>query len=461
MSKRHFTSLLTTLGLAAQLVNGQLQPDCNPLDADCPAKKAWPEDNYYIDFTKERSPPKNWVIANSQAVGFTTRGAEFAYAKGDDAPNMWTDFYMLGGRYDVEMQVAPGQGIISSSVLLSDIEDEIDWEFSGNQHGQKPFLPPDGKWTTQTNIFTRGQMWEGAAAYNKGVSNPTTQFHTYSVEWDENHVNWYVDNQIVRSVQASTIPSGFTFPQTPMKLQLGAWGGGDPDNNKWTIDWAGGEIDLKGAPYTMYVRSVNITNKYPACQYKYKDRIGKITSIDKIQDGCRSSSSTASTSTTPKIVKNNPAAETPTPKESIKEDPPKTYPVDGFATSQSTSALSSASSAASSESSPSSGTGGYPVASRFIGYFISGLLQGHTFIWFRRLSSLFIGHFTSQFTDSVVIDFEWNYTPSWLRPLPSLFTNFFTNFVTSSVFIGHFIGYFISYFTGSIVVDFGRVHTSG
>ncbi|KAI1367004.1 concanavalin A-like lectin/glucanase domain-containing protein [Xylaria arbuscula] len=272
MPKGKIAGLLSTLGFLAQIVNGQLEPDCNPLHADCPAKKAWPEENYYIDFTKQTGPPKDWTIANYEVVDFTSKGAEFTYGKKGDAPNMWTDFYILGGRYDVELQIAPGQGIISSSVLWSDIQDEIDWEFSGNQHGEKPFPPPDGKWTVETNIFAQGKMWDGAATYQKDAYQPTTQFHTYSVEWDEDHMNWYVDNHVVRSVKASNTPSGFVFPQSPMKLQLGVWGGGDPANNYWTIQWAGGEIDMKKVPYTMYVRSVNITNKYPACQYKYKDR---------------------------------------------------------------------------------------------------------------------------------------------------------------------------------------------
>ncbi|KAI1505570.1 concanavalin A-like lectin/glucanase domain-containing protein [Biscogniauxia marginata] len=272
MPNRGIIGLLTALGLAAQAVNAQLEPDCNPLLADCPAKKAWPKDSYFIDFTKEKGPPEDWVIADNEVVNFTPDGAEFTYAKKGDAPNMRTDFYMLGGRYDVEMQIAPGKGIVSSAVLWSDVQDEIDWEFSGNQFGEKPFPPPDGMWTVETNIFAQGKMWDGAASYDKDAYKPAIQFHKYSVEWDETHMSWYVDDKVVRSVQAKDTPEGFVFPQSPMKLQLGVWGGGDPDNNYWTIQWAGGEIDMTQTPYTMLVKSVNITNKYPACQYKYTDR---------------------------------------------------------------------------------------------------------------------------------------------------------------------------------------------
>ncbi|KAI1822971.1 concanavalin A-like lectin/glucanase domain-containing protein [Xylaria intraflava] len=277
MTMTKFGGLLTTLGLAAQLVGGQLQPNCNPLHSHCPEKKALPHDNYYIDFTKETGPPEHWVIANHEVVNFTPKGAEFTYNKKGDTPNMWTDFHMLGGRYDVVMQIAPGQGIISNLALWSDIQDEIDWEFSGNQHGSMPFPPPDGMWTAQTNFFVRGKMWDEGVTYERAAYKPTTQFHTYSVDWDDGHITWSVDGTVIRSlydVEDSYVKdSQDVFPQTPMKLQLGLWGGGDPDNNPSTIKWAGGEIDMKGVPYTMYVRSVNITNKYPACQYKYKNKL--------------------------------------------------------------------------------------------------------------------------------------------------------------------------------------------
>ncbi|KAI0117591.1 glycoside hydrolase family 16 protein [Hypoxylon sp. NC0597] len=272
MPKGGIIGLLTVLGLTAQFASGQLEPDCNPLQASCQPKKALPNGNYYIDFTKQTSPPQDWIIANDEAVNFTSNGAELVYAKQGDAPSMWTNFYMLGGRYDIEMKIAPGQGVISSAALWSDTQDEIDYEFSGNQFGQTPFPPQDGMWAVETNVFAQGKMWDGAATYQKALYKPAEQFHKYSVEWDEDHMNWYVDDKVVRTIQTKDTPSGFAFPQSPMKLQLGVWGGGDPSNSYWTKQWAGGEIDLKGAPYTMYVKSVSITNKYPACQYRYNDK---------------------------------------------------------------------------------------------------------------------------------------------------------------------------------------------
>ncbi|RYO81650.1 hypothetical protein DL762_007000 [Monosporascus cannonballus] len=240
MLKREYLSSLTILGLAARLVTPQLIPDCNPLKSTCPPNKAWLEESYYIDFTKETEPPPNWVIASHETVKFTPNGTEFAYGERKNAPHMWTDFYMLGGRYDVEMKIASGQGIVGSAVLWSDVQDEIDWEFTGNQHGEKPFPPPDGQWTIETNVFSHG-------------------------------------NTLTRSFSAKDTPQGFMFPLSSMKLQIGLWGGGDPDNSDWTVQWAGASVSNR-----LQSRTFN--------------------SIERLQDDCYHSG-TSDSSKPPKIVK--------------------------------------------------------------------------------------------------------------------------------------------------------------
>ncbi|KAK8026669.1 extracellular cell wall glucanase Crf1/allergen Asp F9 [Apiospora marii] len=287
-ASQYLYGILSVLGLAAQLAQGQLTSDCNPMLTDkCPPKKGWPASNYYIDFTKTTSLPSNWIMADYEVVNFNSKGAEFSFIHKGDAPNLWTDFYMLGGRYDVVMKIAPGVGVISSAVLWGDTLDEIDWEFSGNQFGNTPFPSADGMHVIQTNIFGQSQSWDGAATFKPWVHKPYEEFHTYSVEWDFDFIRWFVDGKVMREVRAKDIPSYSKMPQGPMKLQLGVWDGGDPDNSYWTKKWAGGETDLKGGPYTAYVRSVNITNKYPACQYKYNGKSGLRNSIQIIKDGCQ------------------------------------------------------------------------------------------------------------------------------------------------------------------------------
>jgi cobalamin biosynthesis Mg chelatase CobN len=72
-----------------------------------------------------------------------------------------------------------------------------------------------------------------------------------------------------------------------MRVKLGIWAGGDPDNAEGTIEWAGGETDYDGVPYTMTVQKIKIENLNPAESYTYSDDSGSYKSIkfDKKDNG--------------------------------------------------------------------------------------------------------------------------------------------------------------------------------
>lgn len=146
------------------------------------------------------------------------------------------------------MRVANGTGMISSSVLISDDYDEIDFEFSGNNFGNSAFSAGEG----QNNYFGKGITGN----YDRGqwfaVSDPQDTFHTYTVDWNPTRLIWAVDGQIVRTFQysqSSDNSGDYQYPQTPSKLQLGVWAGGD--SNPGTVAWAGGPTNFSGVPYTM------------------------------------------------------------------------------------------------------------------------------------------------------------------------------------------------------------------
>ena len=71
-----------------------------------------------------------------------------------------------------------------------------------------------------------------------------------------------------------------------MKLELGLWDGGDASNDGGTIEWAGGYTNLSDAPFTMYVKSVTITNANPCSGgYQYTDMTGSYQSIKCVRTG--------------------------------------------------------------------------------------------------------------------------------------------------------------------------------
>jgi beta-glucanase (GH16 family) len=149
-------------------------------------------------------------------------------------------------------------GVVSDAILLSNAKDEIDFEFIGTELED-----------AQTNYY-----YEGIDNYTNMVEEPVSNstydnFHTYSVDWTENNITWYVDGTSVRTLtRESTYNSStdqYMFPQTPARIQLGIWPGGASSEPEGTIEWAGGAINWNAADltdpgyYFVELQSVTVT----------------------------------------------------------------------------------------------------------------------------------------------------------------------------------------------------------
>lgn len=58
-------------------------------------------------------------------IKYEKNGAKFTIRKETNAPTITTGKYIFFGRVDVELQAAPGQGIVTAVVLQSDTLDEV------------------------------------------------------------------------------------------------------------------------------------------------------------------------------------------------------------------------------------------------------------------------------------------------------------------------------------------------
>jgi hypothetical protein len=147
----------------------------------------------------------------------------------------------------------------------------------------------------QTNYFGKGDTSED---YNRWawqqVTTPQEAFHNYTWIWSTEKLSWAIDGTVVRTVHYADAKGGTRFPQTPMRIRIGIWAADDPGKTKGTIGWAGGETDYSKAPFTMYVKSIEIVNYTPAESYVYTDRSG---SSDSIKINRRISSSETSDTT--------------------------------------------------------------------------------------------------------------------------------------------------------------------
>ncbi|KAJ5676594.1 uncharacterized protein N7477_002227 [Penicillium maclennaniae] len=267
------------LAVAAPLASAQTYTSCNPLEKTCPADAGSTESHLSFDFTQSGSLDQWTTTAGTVNTG--ANGAEFTLAKRGDAPTIETDFYILFGEISVTMKAAPGQGVVSSIVFESDDLDEIDWEALGGDTTQ-----------IETNYFGKGDTTTYDRATWPAVSDPQNTWHTYTVSWQEDATTWSVDGNVVRTLNYADAQSGTRYPQTPMRIRIGIWAGGDPSNGEGTIEWAGGETNYAGCPYTMYVKNIDIVNANPAESYTWTDNSGSYQSIK--NSSSRSSSAATS-----------------------------------------------------------------------------------------------------------------------------------------------------------------------
>lgn len=282
----HFARNSAIAGLVViPLAFAQTYTTCNPMDKTCPNDTGLDSASFDCDFTKGKSALASWSAATGTSLTYDgTKGAQFVISGKNQAPTISSDFYIFFGRVDVTMQAAPGVGIVSSMVLQSEDLDEIDWEWLGGDGTQ-----------AQTNYFGKGNT----TSYDRGtyqtVSSPQTIMHTYSFDWTEEKIDWLIDGVVVRTLMYADAVGGQNFPQTPMRLKLGNWIAGDPATNAaGTIEWAGGDTDFSKAPFTMYVKTVSITNYNPAKEYEWTDKTGSYESIKLVDGSSGSSSSSAS-----------------------------------------------------------------------------------------------------------------------------------------------------------------------
>ncbi|OAQ59854.1 glycosyl hydrolase family 16 [Pochonia chlamydosporia 170] len=254
------------LGLAA----AQVHTDCNPMERDCPVDPAFGTSHL---FNFNVTPSSDLWETTAGNVNYDAQtGASFTINKQGDSPTIRTKFYFFFGRTEIMLKVAPGRGIVSSMMWLSDDLDEVDWEFLGSN-----------KTFATTNYFGKGRQ-----DFKNGGSHPMTgmqdDYHNYTTVWTKDSIEWFINGNHVRTLNAKDANNTHNYPQTPMRMSVGIWAGGDPSLPEGTRKWAGGDTDYANGPYTMYLKSAHVTDYSSGKEYSYGDRSGSWQSI-KIASG--------------------------------------------------------------------------------------------------------------------------------------------------------------------------------
>lgn len=257
-------AFLATLGSMAA---AQTWTACNPMEKTCPDDPALAGT---YDHIYGGAAPDFQTTAGDDVIKYGgPDGAIFRVEKKLDAPTIVSNFYIMWGHLDVTMKAAPGGGIVSSVVLQSDNLDEIDWEWVGSKPNE-----------AQSNYFGKGNT----DSYDRGAVHPITSqddFHTYSLDWTQEKLDWIINGQVVRTLKPSDVKGDF-YPQTPMQVRLGSWAAGDPDNEEGTIQWSGGPINYKEGPFDMLVKEIKVIDYSTGTAYRYSDKSGSWQSIQAI-----------------------------------------------------------------------------------------------------------------------------------------------------------------------------------
>ncbi|KOC13819.1 glycosidase crf1 [Aspergillus flavus AF70] len=274
----YIMAMVMTILMLSYLADAQTFTSCNPTKANCPKDPAFGTSATF-DLTK--SLPNKW-----KTVGTVTQdkdGVALTVAKKLDGPVLQSDFYIMFGRVEYTIKAAPGAGIVSSAVLQSDCLDEIDWEWLGGDNAQ-----------VQTNYFGKGDT----TTYDRGAFHPDPgnheTFKTYTIDWDSNRILWQIDGNTVRTLEEKNAKG--QYPQTPCFIKVGPWAAGDPSNSPGTIEWAGGQVDYSKGPFTMFLKSIKVTDYSSGSEYEYTDKSGSWKSIKAIDGSVKGNSSGATTS---------------------------------------------------------------------------------------------------------------------------------------------------------------------
>ncbi|KAK8193535.1 cell wall glucanase [Phyllosticta capitalensis] len=226
----------------------------------------------------------NWVSSGSPLE--YNGGVLLTLSQGSVGTLLASTHYVWYGKISAKLRTSQGAGVVTAFILMSDVKDEIDFEFIGTTLNQ-----------AQSNYY-----WQGILDYNNGgkhdTSNTFDNEHEYTIDWQPDQLTWSIDGNVVRTLKKSdtwnATSGAFAYPQTPSRVQLSLWPAGLASNGKGTIEWAGGLIDWSaGSPamqngyYYASVSSVDVecydppsgANKTGSKSYSYESMAGTNASI--------------------------------------------------------------------------------------------------------------------------------------------------------------------------------------
>jgi hypothetical protein len=202
-------------------------------------------------------------LGDASQINWVSQGKPVVYedsllltmAEGTVGTLLSSTHYVWYGKICAKMTSSQGKGVVTAFIMMSDVKDEIDFEFIGVDIAN-----------VQSNYYSQGVTVYTNSA-NLTVGNTVENVHEYCIDWKEDTLSWSIDGDEKRSLKRSdtwnATSKRFDYPQTPSRIMLSLWPAGLPTNAKGTIDWAGGEIDwnsqyMQNGYYYAMVKEVTV-----------------------------------------------------------------------------------------------------------------------------------------------------------------------------------------------------------
>jgi beta-glucanase (GH16 family) len=196
----------------------------------------------------------NWVSSGKPVV-YNNNAILLTMAPDTVGTLLASTHYVWYGKISATLTTSQGAGVVTAFIMMSDVKDEIDFEFVGTDLDH-----------AQSNYYS-----QGVTNYNNGgnlsTTNTVSNVHTYTIDWTPDQISWIVDGKTLRTKKRSdtwnSTSNRFDFPQTPSRVMLSLWPAGLASNGKGTVDWAGGLIDwnspyMQNGYYYAMVNDVNV-----------------------------------------------------------------------------------------------------------------------------------------------------------------------------------------------------------
>lgn len=176
--------------------------------------------------------------------------------------------YIWYGKISAKLKTSHRDGVVTAFILFSDVQDEIDNEWIGADLDK-----------VQTNYYFEGVL-NYTHGHNISTKDTFSRYHTYEIDWKEDKLTWSVDGKVGRTLHKNDTYNHTTkrymYPQTPSRIQISLWPGGNETSSESVKEWAGGEIDWdapdikENGYYYMTLNELNVTCYDPPKFAKHK-----------------------------------------------------------------------------------------------------------------------------------------------------------------------------------------------